>query len=163
MTVTEASVDSQRRFDEYIGILASAMGHADRLAPLHHYCTGLILPGERKSVEPMAAITAPSRVGAQHKSLLHFVGSSPWDDADVLAAVRGYVLPPLLQKSRDVTWPVDDTGIVKKGKHSVGVARQYCGQVGKQRLSGCCLAFARQRLRKSAHCVSLVFAGELGE
>lgn len=132
MSVTKASAESQRRFDEYIGVLASAMGHADRLAPLHHYCSGLILPGERKSVEPMAAITAPSRVGAQHKSLLHFVGNSPWDDADVLAAVRGYALPPLLQKSRDVAWLVDDTGMVKKGKHSVGVARQYCGQVGKQ-------------------------------
>lgn len=132
MTVTEASVESQRRFDEYIGVLASAMGHADRLAPLHHYCSGLILPGERKSVEPMAAITSPTRIGAQHKSLLHFVGSSPWDDADVLAAVRGYVLPPLLKKSDDAALLVDDTGMVKKGTHSVGVARQYCGEIGKQ-------------------------------
>lgn len=132
MTVTAASVESQRRFDEYIGVLASAMGHADRLAPLHHYCTGLILPGERKSVEPMAAITSPSRMKAQHSSLLHFVRDSPWDDADILAAARGYVLPALQQKARELVWPVDDTGIVKKGKHSVGVARQYCGQVGKQ-------------------------------
>lgn len=132
MTATAASVEIQRRFDEYIGILASAMGHADRLAPLHHYCTGLILPGERKSVEPMAALTQPSRVGAQHKSLLHFVGKSPWDDGDVLAAVRGYVLPPLLKKSSEAALLVDDTGMVKKGRHSVGVARQYCGEVGKQ-------------------------------
>ena len=131
MTVTAASVESQRRFDEYIGVLASAMGHADRLAPLHHYCTGLILPGERKSVEPMAAITSPSRMKAQHSSLLHFVRDSPWDDADILAAARGYVLPALQQKARELVWPVDDTGIVKKGRHSVGVARQYCGQVGK--------------------------------
>lgn len=131
MTVTAASVESQRRFDEFIGVLASAMGHADRLAPLHHYCTGLILPGQRKSVEPMAAITAPSRVGAQHKSLIHFVGSSPWDDGDVLAAVRGYSLPPLLKKSSEAALLVDDTGMVKKGIHSVGVARQYCGEAGK--------------------------------
>lgn len=132
MTATAASVESQRRFDEYIGVLASAMGHADRLAPLHHYCTGLILPGQRKSVEPMAAITAPLRVGAQHKSLIHFVGSSPWDDGDVLAAVRGYSLPPLLRKSSEAALVVDDTGMVKKGTHSAGVGRQYCGEVGKQ-------------------------------
>lgn len=132
MTVTATDAESQRRFDEYIGVLAAAMGHADRLAPLHHYCTGLILPGQRKSVEPMAAITSPGRLKAQHNSLLHFVGNSPWDDADILAAVRGYVLPSLQHKSRYLVWPVDDTGIVKKGKHSVGVARQYCGQVGKQ-------------------------------
>lgn len=132
MTVTATSVESQRRFDEYIGILASAMGHADRLAPLHHYCTGLVLPGARKSVEPMAAITSPSRLRAQHSSLLHFIGNSPWDDGEILAAVRSYTLPALQRKSRDLAWAVDDTGIVKKGKHSVGVARQYCGQVGKQ-------------------------------
>jgi SRSO17 transposase len=80
----------------------------------------------------MAAITAPSRVGAQHKSLIHFVGSSPWDDGDVLGAVRDYALPPLLKKSSETALLVDDTGMVKKGTHSVGVARQYCGEVGKQ-------------------------------
>ncbi|MFM2278452.1 MAG: hypothetical protein RLZZ444_683, partial [Pseudomonadota bacterium] len=134
MTATEASVERQRRFDEYIGILAAALGHADRLAPLHHYCTGLIVPNpsQRKSAEPMAAITSPTRVRAQHSSLLHFVGNSPWDDGDVLDAVRNYALPPLQAKQVDVALLVDDTGNVKKGKHSVGVARQYCGQVGKQ-------------------------------
>jgi len=134
MTATDASADRQRRFDEYIGVLAAALGHADRLAPLHHYCTGLIVPNpsQRKSAEPMAAITSPTRVRAQHSSLLHFVGNSPWDDADVLDAVRGYALPALQAKQPDLAWLVDDTGNVKKGKHSVGVARQYCGQVGKQ-------------------------------
>ncbi|MBV8134267.1 MAG: transposase [Deltaproteobacteria bacterium] len=134
MTARDANAERQRRFDEYIGILAAALGHADRLSPLHHYCTGLIVPNpsRRKSAEPMAAITSPTRVRAQHSSLLHFVGNSPWDDGDVLDAVRGYTLPALQAKQPEVAWLVDDTGNVKKGTHSVGVARQYCGQVGKQ-------------------------------
>lgn len=124
--------ERQRRFDEFIGILASAMGHADRLAPLHGYCAGLLVTGDRKSVEPMAARISPARVSAQHQSMLHLVGASPWDDDDVLAAIREYVFQELRKKSADLTLQVDDTGIVKKGKLSVGVQRQYCGQLGKQ-------------------------------
>ena len=58
--------------------LAGVLGHADRAAPLMDYCTGLLLLGERKSVEPIASIIAPARVAAEHQSLLHFVGQSPW-------------------------------------------------------------------------------------
>lgn len=125
------NVVRQRRFDSFIGQLASAVGHADRLAPLHGYCTGLLIPGPRKSVEPMAAKVSPQRVSAQHQAMLHFVGASPWEDDDVLVAIREYVLPSLLEASPDISLVVDDTGIVKKGKLSVGVARQYCGQLGK--------------------------------
>lgn len=131
MTVTETNASSQRRFDQYIGRLASAMGHADRLAPLHLYCTGLLVADGRKSVEPITARVAPGNVRQQHQSLLHLVADSPWDDGDVLRAIREYVLPALVEKSRHLAGIVDDTGIVKKGKHSVGVAHQYCGQVGK--------------------------------
>lgn len=131
MKSREAITERQRRFDEYIGVLASAVGHADRLAPLHYYCTGLLVPGERKSVEPMAARLRPANVSSQHQSMLHFVGDSPWDDEDVLAVVRGHLLPKLASASSELSLVVDDTGIVKKGKHSVGVARQYCGQTGK--------------------------------
>ena len=66
--------DSEARFAAYVEGLASVIGHADRAGPLRDYCTGLMLPGERKSVEPMAARTAPARTAAQHQSLLHFVG-----------------------------------------------------------------------------------------
>ena len=66
--------DSETRFAEYVAGLASVIGRADRTGPLRDYCTGLMLPGERKSVEPMAARTAPVRTAAQHQSLLHFVG-----------------------------------------------------------------------------------------
>jgi SRSO17 transposase len=71
------------------------IGHADRAAPLRAYCTGLLMPAERKSVEPLAALTAPTRVAAQHQSLLHFVANAPWSDAAVLSQVRDIVLPAL--------------------------------------------------------------------
>jgi SRSO17 transposase len=108
------------------------LGHADRVAPLRSYCTGLLLPGDRKSVEPMAARLRPDRTSAAHQSLLHFVGQSPWDEVALLQAVRAAVLPALMAGAPVDAWIVDDTGFPKKGRHSVGVARQYCGQLGKQ-------------------------------
>jgi SRSO17 transposase len=123
---------SDGRFIAYIDALASVLGHADRAGPLRDYCTGLILPGERKSVEPMAARTAPARVGAQHQSLLHFVGSGPWSDEKVLAKVSELVLPGITQHGAIEVWIIDDTGLPKKGCHSVGVQPQYCGQLGKE-------------------------------
>jgi SRSO17 transposase len=124
--------DCEARFSAYVDELATVMGHADREGPLRDYCMGLLLPGERKSVEPMAAITAPARTAAQHQSLLHFVGESRWLDDDVLTKVREMVQPAIERGGAIEAWIVDDTGFPKKGKHSVGVARQYCGQLGKQ-------------------------------
>src|SRR3569832_642790 len=124
--------DWEERFGGYVGRLGDVPGHADRRAPLRAYCTGLLLPGERKSVEPMAARVDPSRVGAAHQSLHHFVAKAPWDVAILLAAVRAYALPALLERGPVRAWIVDDTGLPKKGRLSVGVARQYCGQLGKR-------------------------------
>lgn len=112
--------------------MAQAAGHADRRAPLKNYCTGLLLPGERKSVEPMAARLAPENVRRMHQSLHHLVADAAWSDEDLLREVRQAVLPAMQKKGPVVCWVVDDTGLPKKGSHSVGVARQYCGQVGKQ-------------------------------
>jgi SRSO17 transposase len=120
------------RFAAYIDELTSVIGHADRAGPLRHYCIGLIMPVERKSVEPMAAITAPERVSAQHQSMLHFVGVGGWSDEKVVAKVREMVLPGIERHGPIKAWIVDDTGFAKQGKHSVGVARQYCGQLGKR-------------------------------
>ena len=72
--------DAASRFSAYVEGLASVIGHADRAKPLRDYCVGLMMPCERKSVEPMAAITAPERTAAQHQSLLHFVGEGNWSD-----------------------------------------------------------------------------------
>jgi SRSO17 transposase len=123
---------SETRFAAYVDGLISVIGHADRARPLRDYCTGLLMPCERKSVEPMAAITAPERTAAQHQSLLHFVGEGRWSDEQVLAKVREMVLPVIERAEPIEAWIIDDTAFPKKGTHSVGVARQYCGQLGKQ-------------------------------
>ena len=127
-----SSVESEARFLAYVEGLASVIGHADRNGPLRDYCTGLLLPAERKSVEPMAAMTAPARTSAQHQSMLHFVGKAPWSEERLLAKVRDLVLPAIEAHGPIRAWIVDDTAFPKKGKHSVGVTRQYCGQLGKQ-------------------------------
>jgi SRSO17 transposase len=128
----EQGGDSEARFAAYVEGLASVIGHADRTRPLRDYCTGLMLPGERKSVEPMAARTAPARTAAQHQSLLHFVGVATWSDDSVLAKVREMVLPAIEKEGAIEAWIIDDTAFPKQGKHSVGVHHQYCGQLGKQ-------------------------------
>jgi SRSO17 transposase len=120
------------RFAAYLEGLARTAGHADRVDPLKAYCTGLLLPGERKSVEPMAARLAPDNVRRLHQSLHHLVADAPWDDEELLRQVRHRVLPVMTRRGPIVAWVVDDTGFPKKGRHSVGVARQYCGQLGKQ-------------------------------
>ena len=124
--------DSEARFARYIDELSRVLGHADRVEPFRGYCTGLLLPGDRKSVEPMAARLSPASVSAEHQSLLHFVGQSPWDDTALLRSVRQAVLPVMTATAPIEAWIIDDTGFPKKGSHSVGVARQYCGQLGKQ-------------------------------
>jgi SRSO17 transposase len=123
---------SEARFASYVDALGSVIGHADRTGPLRDYCTGLILPGERKSVEPMAARTAPARVSAQHQSLLHFVSTGGWSDEKVLAKVSELVVPAITKHGPIEVWIIDDTGLPKKGRHSVGVKPQYCGQLGKE-------------------------------
>jgi SRSO17 transposase len=122
----------QQRFAAYLDRLAQAAGHLDRVAPLKSYCTGLLLPGERKSVEPMAARLAPGNVRRTHQSLHHMVADAAWSDEALLERIHQEVLPAMMKKGRLLAWIVDDTGFVKKGQHSVGVTRQYCGQVGKQ-------------------------------
>ena len=124
--------DIESRFSRYVEGLVSVIGHADRVGPLHDYCLGLVMPGERKSVEPMAAITAPGRTAAQHQSLLHFVGQGGWSDAEVLGKAREMVLPSIERYGPIEAWIIDDTSFPKQGRHSVGVAHQYCGQLGKQ-------------------------------
>src|SRR5271157_4941190 len=121
----------ERRFAAYIEGLAKAAGHADRNVPWKNYCTGLLLLGERKSVEPMAGRLAPSNVRRMHQSLHRLVADAPWSDEAVLDSALDVVLPAMLARGPVVAWVVDDTGLPKKGRHSVGVARQYCGQIGK--------------------------------
>jgi SRSO17 transposase len=122
-----------QRFEDYVTMIASHLGHADRVAPFRGYCAGLMLPGKRKSVEPMAARVAPTEVRSAHQRLHHFVADAAWSDTAVLGAVRDHVLAAAAKPAgRPEVLIIDDTGFPKQGKHSVGVARQYCGQLGKQ-------------------------------
>ena len=122
-----------QRFEDFVTMIAGHLGHADRVGPFRGYCAGLMLPGKRKSVEPMAARVAPTEVRSAHQRLHHFVADAAWSDATVLGAVRDHVLKAA---GKSLGAPevliIDDTGFPKQGKHSVGVARQYCGQLGKQ-------------------------------
>lgn len=121
----------EQRFDQYVTLLTEAVDHADRAKPLSDYCTGLLLPVERKSIEPIAAQVAPDKAKAEHQSLQQFITDAPWRDGPVLGVARNYALPALLKHGGVEATIVDETGLPKKGKHSVGVARQYCGQLGK--------------------------------
>ena len=122
----------EARLAAYLDAIVGGLGHVRRAASARAYCTGLLLPGERKSIEPIAARLDPGHVQAKHQSLHHVVAQADWDDAALLAAVRAQVLPALERHGPVAYWIVDDSGFPKQGTHSVGVARQYCGQLGKQ-------------------------------
>ena len=124
-------MDASKQFARYMAHLAEGLGHADRHAGLTGYCTGLMLPLSRKSVEPMAARIDPLHVSAKHQSMHHFVAKAGWSDTGLLARVAQWV-GPHMDMSQGGYWIVVDTGFPKKGVHSVGVARQYCGMLGKQ-------------------------------
>jgi len=128
----ERSASQPERLATYLDRLSQVAGHADRIVPMQNYTKGLFLPIERKSVEPMAARLAPANVRQMHQSLHHIVAEAAWSDAALLREIRRQVLPAMTRKHPLTAWIVDDTGFPKKGTHSVGVTRQYCGQLGKQ-------------------------------
>jgi SRSO17 transposase len=128
----QQSDGSAKRFSAYSQELASVMGNAARVEPMHAYCSGLLLDCERKSVEPIAAATAPEATSAQHQALLHFIANGKWSDGKVLTKVRELVLPEMERHEPIAAWIIDDTSLPKCGSHSVGVSHQYCGQLGKQ-------------------------------
>lgn len=130
--MTDTDELRHERLASFVDGLGRVAGHADRIQPLRQYVKGLLLPGERKSIEPMAARLEPARVGGAHQSLHHLVAKAGWNDQAMLAEVRRQVLPSVLRQGGIEAWVVDDTGMPKCGKHSVGVAHQYCGQLGKQ-------------------------------
>lgn len=125
------SASLERRFQNYCEPIIEALAHVDRRQPAQWYLQGLMLPGERKSVEPMAARVHPEDVSSAHQSMHHLVADAQWSDEAVLAAVAQQVVPQLLKHDERCWWILDDTAHAKKGRHSVGVARQYCGRLGK--------------------------------
>jgi SRSO17 transposase len=124
-------MNAAERFDHYLEHLSEGLGHSDRHAGLRGYCTGLMLPLSRKSVEPMAARVDPMHASARHQALHHFVAKAEWSHKEMLGRVCQWVIPKM-DFSEGGWWIIDDTGFPKKGRHSVGVARQYCAMLGKQ-------------------------------
>ena len=120
------------RFERYAKVMVETLGHADRATPARWYLRGLMLPGPRKSVEPMAARVHPQEVRSAHQSMHHWVADSAWSDTALLGAVTREVVPVLREAGpAPCYWIVDDTGFRKYGQHAVGVARQTCGPRGK--------------------------------
>jgi SRSO17 transposase len=132
MNPEQAIAESTSRFEAYVGELTSVIGHPERVQPLNDYCTGLLVTDGRRSVEPIAAMTAPAATSVQHQKLLHFVANSPWADKPMLAKVRDLVLPAIVRREPIQAWIIDDTSFPKSGSKSVGVHHQYCGELGKQ-------------------------------
>lgn len=125
-------MERSKEFTRYMEHIGSVVGRTERRELLKSYCQGLMLPLKRKSVEPLAASIDPLHVSSMHQSLNHFVAQSPWSDEAVLGQVTDWVLPRMgLSEQEPVFWIADDSGMPKQGTHSVGVARQYCGQLGK--------------------------------
>lgn len=118
-------------FDRYMAYMCEGLGYSTRHQSLLEYCSGLMLPIQRKSVEPLAAHADPLHVPAKHQALHHFVANARWSDRVLLERIREYVEPDL-GLEHGVYWIIDDTAHPKCGRHSVGVARQYCGRLGKQ-------------------------------
>ena len=123
---------AEQDFIAYVERLAAVVKHADRQGPLRAYMEGLLLPGDRKSVEPMAARVDPWNAGARHQSMHHFVAKAPWDADALIRVAREYALAEFGSHGGVQAWIVDDTAYPKKGRLSVGVARQYCGILGKE-------------------------------
>jgi SRSO17 transposase len=131
----DSQFETVHRLAAYLDEVASVVGHADRVRPLQHYCAGLLVTTGRRNAEVMAVVTKPSadkHVSMQHQKLQHIVANSTWSDERVLAKVRELVVPAMTRRGPIEAWIIDDTSFPKQGEHSVGVQRQYCGQLGKQ-------------------------------
>ena len=124
MKWTEANWrDHAKAFPGFLAPFARPMGRSERREGAALYVEGLLLPGERKSIEPMA-----ERLGIDSQKLQQLLADSPWDDREVWQTIR-QVIPTHLEPLW--AWIVDETGWLKQGAHSVGVAHQYCGAEGK--------------------------------
>jgi SRSO17 transposase len=96
---------------------------------LGDYVGGLLLPGGRKSMEPIAERLDPDHVSRRHQAIQHFVSEARWSDAAVRERVRAQVIPALGARAPIEHLIIDDTTLPKSGRHSVGVAVQYCGRI----------------------------------
>jgi SRSO17 transposase len=152
--VTEANLrELERALEGFINTLTHGMGRQERRRAMRQYITGLLLDGERKSIEPMAArlVSDPAEAEAMRQRLQQCVSVSPWNDDEILCRLALHMedsLPGL------EAFVIDDTGFPKKGKHSVGVARQYSGTLG--RVDNCQVATSLHLAgEKSSVCIGM--------
>ena len=115
---------SVEEFGDFIEPILYHLGRSERREGATLYLQGLLTPGERKSIEPIA-----ERLRVDSQKLQQFMADSPWDEAAVWRAIRQEIIPTL---GNPAAWIVDETGWLKQGRKSVGVSHQYCGAVGKQ-------------------------------
>jgi SRSO17 transposase len=115
----------KERLVAYMDDVASGLGRVEQRRAAGVYARGLIEAGARKSLEPMVARLGGGKV--EYEGLQHFLADSPWDEAMIEEAVAERVCPVIAADA----WVLDDTGVVKDGKHSPGVKRQYSGTLGK--------------------------------
>lgn len=126
----ELDADVLERLDEYAGEFMADFGLIVRRNWAGVYLQGLLLNGERKSIQPLAQrVNVPGWSGDTEQALQQFVNQSPWDEQAVLGTYRRLLAAQLAESAGVIV--IDDTGFAKKGRHSVGVARQYSGTLGK--------------------------------
>jgi SRSO17 transposase len=133
----------EARLMDFLEDLLEPMGRRERRHWARVYVQGLLLDGERKSIEPMASRIA----GADVQALRQFVGQSPWAVEEVQCRLAHQVIDLL---SEAEVWIIDETSFPKAGRHSVGVARQYCGTLGK--IANCQVAVSLHWASAEASC-----------
>jgi SRSO17 transposase len=122
---------AQERMDEYVEGIGDILANKRRRASFATYFMGILGDGERKSVEPIAARASPENTRAMTERLLHFIADAKWDDARVRAYATWQALRPMTAREPIDSWIIDDTGMLKQGRESPGVQRQYTGSAGK--------------------------------
>ena len=146
---------SIERYKAFMVPVAAPLGRSERRIAAANYVSGLLMPGQRKSIEPMAA-----KLGVDPQRLQQFITDSPWDEEQVWRVIRQELIPHFEPIE---AWIADETGWLKQGKDSVGVSHQYCGAVGKQ--ANCQVSVelvVSKWLRGGAGGWAALFAAELG-
>lgn len=125
--------DGAARLETYFDGIGKLLNDPRRKASFAMYAMGLLLDGDRKSVEPMAArlCPEPKESARAHDRLLHFAADGKWSDRDVRRYAASYGIAAMTEREPIENWILDDTGFIKQGKHSAGVQRQYTGSAGK--------------------------------
>lgn len=125
--------DAAKRLNSYFDALGQQLKHSKQRESFALYTLGLLMEGERKSVEPLAArlCADPSRIRATTEKLLHFIGDSPWNDQAIRQCATRYAIEAMCAQQPIESWIVDDTSFPKQGNKSPGVQHQYSGTLGK--------------------------------